>query len=80
VRLVDKLALVSSGVGLLGGAGALWLGLRHNPQGEFFLADSGRVDFKYCAMVFGAWFAVVGVATLVVALAVTGVVRALRRP
>jgi hypothetical protein len=79
MRLIDKLALASSGVGLLSGAGALWLGLHHNPQGEFFIADTGRLDLEYCAMVFGAWFAGVGVVTLLVALAVTVVVRALRR-
>lgn len=80
VRLVDKLALVSSGFGLIGGAGALWLGMRHNAQGEFFLSDTGRIDIKYCAMVFGAWFAVVGVATLLVGLVLTRAVRAFRRP
>jgi hypothetical protein len=79
VRVIDKLALVSSGGGLLGGAAALWLGVRHNSQAEFFVADTGRLDLKYCAMVFGAWFAVAGLVTFLVALAVTGVIRALRR-
>jgi hypothetical protein len=79
VRLIDKLTLVASGGGIVGGGAALWMGLRHNPQGEFFVGDTGRLDLRYCGMVFGAWFAVAGFATLLVALAVTAVLRARAR-
>ncbi len=79
MRLIDKLALVSSGGGIIGGAAALWMGLKHNPQGEFFVGGSDHLDLKYCGMVFGAWFAIVGVATFLVSMVVAALVRALSR-
>jgi hypothetical protein len=79
MRLIDRLALASTASGLLGGGVALWLGLHHNSQGEFFIADTGRLDIRYCALVFAAWFAIAGVAALLAALAVRGIVRVFRR-
>jgi hypothetical protein len=50
-----------AGCGMLDGSLALTLGLIHNAQGEFFDTDSGRIDWGYCIMVFGTWFAAAAV-------------------
>lgn len=41
-------------VGLALGGVMLWLGLLHDPQSEFHLADGG-VDYGYCLLVFASW-------------------------
>jgi hypothetical protein len=54
------IAAVSGAVGILIGAGMLYIGFQVNPQGEFFDPATGDVDFPYAILLFFAWFAAMG--------------------
>jgi hypothetical protein len=75
-----RLSMIAAGAGVVGGVAALWVGLQHNPQGEFFIADTGQIDYGYCALIFGSWFGVAGVGAFVVAAAAVAIFRLVARP
>lgn len=46
---------ISSVLALLIGSILLYVGLKHNSQGEFYSVESGQVDFAYIAVIFFSW-------------------------
>lgn len=56
-------------IGFACAAAALTIGMRHNPQGEFYDLSTGRVDVAYCATLFAGWFVpTAGIAYIVIVL------------
>ncbi len=47
---------VSLFVAFLVSSVVLYAALQHNPQGEFYSLDNGRIEFAYIAMLFFSWF------------------------
>jgi hypothetical protein len=43
-------------ISLLIGIIFLLVGINHNPQGEFYNIDAGKIDIIYSIMVFCSWF------------------------
>lgn len=79
MTIITRIALVAIASGAAAGAAALWLGLRHNTQGEFFVSGTEQIDYTYCALVFGSWFTGVGVAAFTVATVVFAAATLIRR-
>ena len=54
-----KIVLLVAGIlAVVVGGLMLHVGLQHNPQMEFFDSETGKVDYRYCLLVFGIWFAI----------------------
>jgi len=57
---------VSSLVALIAASAFLYIGLKHNPQEEFYSVESGQIDFSYIATVFFSWVIPVFIVCMIV--------------
>lgn len=60
---VARFAIASGLLGMVVALLAPWLGIRHNPQGEFVDPETGALDLGYCLSLFCSGSFLVGTAT-----------------
>lgn len=56
LKFIVRLALIAAAIGVVVAALMLWLGMRHNSQGEFYVPETNQIDLGYAVKVFAYWF------------------------
>ena len=77
-RAASGLLLASTVAGTIVGSLMVYVGLQHNPQGEFYRAGTESLDWGSIAFLFGSWFVATSVLCAVIGAGFTIAYRMLR--
>ena len=73
------IVIISIFIGFIAGSIFLYIGFKHNSQGEFFNSVTRDLDGIYCLVIFISWFLVVSLATFILLSMVEKIVSFVRK-